>query len=238
MQLCQKCWWTCVRRVEGPEIGTTRYRHKNQRKFEDRILYDAARGETSCSDLHFAKRDTPRSANHNFFCHKIPRRIPELNLELAGLECSMIYGSMDTVARQNALLRFRKKKVNILLVTDVASRGIDIPLLDNTINYDFPTKSKIFVHRVGRVARQGRVGTAVSMVSTDEIPYMLDLYMFLAREPVNAANVGPADSVEDKISRDRNCGEMKEEDCKSIRLATHASQRRTYRLFTTEGIRH
>ena len=134
-------------------------------------------------------------------------------LELAGLECSMIYGSMDTVARQNALLRFRKKKVNILLVTDVASRGIDIPLLDNTINYDFPTKSKIFVHRVGRVARQGRVGTAISMVSTDEIPYMLDLYMFLAREPVNAANVGPADSVEDKISRDRKCGEMKEEDC-------------------------
>ena len=135
-------------------------------------------------------------------------------LQLAGIDCSMIYGSMDTIARQNALLKFRKRKVNVLLVTDVASRGIDIPLLDNAINYDFPTKPKIYVHRVGRVARQGRVGTAISMVSTDEVAYMLDLYLFLGREPIDASGTSPAEDVDEKIARDKQCGDMKEEDCR------------------------
>ena len=124
-------------------------------------------------------------------------------LNLQGMKCSMIYGSMDTQARSNALVAFRLKKVKILLVTDVASRGIDIPLLDNAVNYDFPTKPKIFVHRVGRVARQGRVGTAVSIVSKDEVAYMLDLMMFVGRDPKNAAGMGPANDVTDKIENDR-----------------------------------
>ncbi len=56
-----------------------------------------------------------------------------------------------------------------MIVTDVAARGIDIPLLNNVINYDFPCKSKLFVHRVGRAARAGRSGVAYSLASPDEV---------------------------------------------------------------------
>jgi len=73
----------------------------------------------------------------------------------------------------------------ILVVTDVAARGIDVPLLDNVINYDFPSKPKLFVHRCGRAARAGRSGTAVSLVEPDELPFLYDLSLYLGR-PVKA----------------------------------------------------
>ena len=76
-----------------------------------------------------------------------------------------------------------------MIVTDLAARGIDIPLLDNVINYHFPGKSKLFVHRVGRVARAGRQGIAYSLVAPDEFAHYVDLQLFLGGEcavvPVN-----------------------------------------------------
>uniref|UniRef100_A0A669CIG1 RNA helicase n=1 Tax=Oreochromis niloticus TaxID=8128 RepID=A0A669CIG1_ORENI len=71
--------------------------------------------------------------------------------------------------------------------TDVAARGIDIPLLDNVINYNFPSKAKLFLHRVGRVGRAGRSGTAYSLICPDEMPYVYDLHLFLGR-PVQFAS--------------------------------------------------
>ena len=90
-----------------------------------------------------------------------------------------VYGSMDQEAREQAVANFRTGRWSILIVTDVAARGIDIPLLANVINYDFPGKAKLFVHRVGRVARAGRTGTAYSLIAPDEIPFLVDLQMFL-----------------------------------------------------------
>jgi len=71
------------------------------------------------------------------------------------------------------------------------ARGIDIPMLDNVVNYNFPAKPKLFVHRVGRVARAGRSGSAYSLVSPDEAPYLLDLHLFLGR-PLKLA--GPSET--------------------------------------------
>ena len=56
-----------------------------------------------------------------------------------------------------------------MIVTDVAARGIDIPMLDYVINYDFSPTSKLFVHRVGRVARASRSGTAFNLIAIDEV---------------------------------------------------------------------
>eukprot|EP01027_Heterolobosea_sp_BB2_P003864 GEZU01005819.1.p1 GENE.GEZU01005819.1~~GEZU01005819.1.p1 ORF type:complete len:808 (-),score=272.47 GEZU01005819.1:49-2472(-) len=97
------------------------------------------------------------------------------------IDSSIIYGTMDQTARKINIGKFRARKTKVLIVTDVAARGIDIPLLDNVINYDFPAKPKLFVHRVGRAARAGRSGTAYSLVTMDELPYMVDLHLFLGR---------------------------------------------------------
>ena len=82
--------------------------------------------------------------------------------------------------------------LQIMIVTDLAARGIDIPLLDNVINYHFPPTPKLFVHRVGRVARAGRGGTAYSLISTDEDAYLIDLHMFLGRTLTYAPSGGVA----------------------------------------------
>ncbi|KAH9557438.1 hypothetical protein CY35_07G084300 [Sphagnum magellanicum] len=64
-----------------------------------------------------------------------------------GIDLSVVYGAMDQAARKIHIAKFRARKTMLLIVTDVAARGIDIPLLDNVINYDFPPKPKLFVHR-------------------------------------------------------------------------------------------
>ncbi len=88
---------------------------------------------------------------------------------------------MDQTARKINLAKFKAGKTKIMIVTDVASRGIDVPLLDYVINVDFPPKPKLFVHRVGRAGRAGRQGKTISMVTQEEMAFFLDLQLFLGR---------------------------------------------------------
>lgn len=97
------------------------------------------------------------------------------------IEASFAYGDMDQASRKINLGKFRAKKTSLLIVTDVAARGIDIPLLNNVLNYSFPPTAKLFVHRVGRAARAGRSGTAFSFVDPDETPFMVDLHLYIGR---------------------------------------------------------
>ncbi|KAH3670813.1 hypothetical protein WICMUC_004782 [Wickerhamomyces mucosus] len=103
-------------------------------------------------------------------------------LKDSGYAVSYIYGTLDQRARKQQLLNFRSGLAPLLVVTDVAARGIDIPVLANVINYSLPASSKIFIHRVGRTARAGNRGWAYSIVSDNELPYLLDLELFLGKK--------------------------------------------------------
>ena len=105
-------------------------------------------------------------------------------LRAQGYGVCLVYGSLDQTARKLNIESFRSGRTNILIVTDVAARGIDIPILANVINYGFPSQPKIFVHRVGRTARAGKPGWSYSLISENDIPYLLDLQLFLGRELV------------------------------------------------------
>uniref|UniRef100_A0A8C3VFK4 ATP-dependent RNA helicase DDX54 n=1 Tax=Catharus ustulatus TaxID=91951 RepID=A0A8C3VFK4_CATUS len=116
-------------------------------------------------------------------------------LTAQGIRCTHIYSSLDQTARKINIAKFSQGKCPVLLVTDVAARGLDIPMLDNVINFSFPAKGKLFLHRVGRVARAGRSGTAYSLVAPDEMPYVFDLHLFLGRPLVLAGTQEmPADA--------------------------------------------
>ena len=100
----------------------------------------------------------------------------------AGLKTVFIYGAMDQLTREERLAQFRQKKTRFLIVTDLAARGIDIPLLENVIHFDFPPSLKLFIHRAGRTARAGRNGSSYSLITNDELSYLQDLSSFVGRK--------------------------------------------------------
>lgn len=95
-----------------------------------------------------------------------------LMLRNLGFTAIPLHGQMSQAKRLGALQKFKGKARNILLATDVAARGLDIPHVDVVINYDIPTHSKDYIHRVGRTARAGRSGKSVTFVSQ----YDVELY--------------------------------------------------------------
>ncbi len=93
-------------------------------------------------------------------------------LESSQINCAWIQGEMPQDRRNNAISRFRDGTVNVLLATDVAARGIDIPDISHVINYDLPRTADVFVHRIGRTARAGKKGIAISLVEAHDQPMM------------------------------------------------------------------
>ena len=89
-------------------------------------------------------------------------------LEQAGLTAVAIHGNKSQAARQRALNEFKSGKARVLVATDVAARGLDIPNLPLVINHDLPMVAEDYVHRIGRTGRNGATGEALSLVSPDE----------------------------------------------------------------------
>lgn len=92
-----------------------------------------------------------------------------LMLRNLGFDAIPIHGQMAQPKRIGALNKFKAGERSILVATDVASRGLDIPAVDCVINYDVPTNSKDYIHRVGRTARAGRSGRSLTMVTQYDV---------------------------------------------------------------------
>ncbi|KAF2997012.1 nucleolar DEAD-box protein required for synthesis of 60S ribosomal subunit [Neopestalotiopsis sp. 37M] len=100
-----------------------------------------------------------------FFRQKKEAHRARIIFGLFGLSCAELHGSLNQSQRINAVEDFRDGKVSFLLATDVASRGLDIKGIDTVINYEAPQSLEIYVHRVGRTARAGRAGVAVTIAA-------------------------------------------------------------------------
>ncbi|MFD1315434.1 DEAD/DEAH box helicase [Namhaeicola litoreus] len=93
----------------------------------------------------------------------------------AGISAAAIHGNKTQGARTKALTGFKNNSIRILVATDIAARGLDIPLLPHVVNYELPNVPEDYVHRIGRTGRAGASGEALSLVSTDETGYLKDI---------------------------------------------------------------
>ena len=91
------------------------------------------------------------------------------------LRIETLHGDRTQGARNKALDLFRQGRVPILVTTDIASRGLDIPDVDLVINMDMPETPEAYVHRIGRTARAGRKGVAFSLINIDERTFLRDV---------------------------------------------------------------
>jgi ATP-dependent RNA helicase RhlE len=93
----------------------------------------------------------------------------------AGITAAAIHGNKSQGARTKALAGFKTGAVRVLVATDIAARGLDIPLLPHVINFELPNISEDYVHRIGRTGRAGASGEAISLVSADETTFLRDI---------------------------------------------------------------
>ncbi len=93
-----------------------------------------------------------------------------------GIPANAIHGNKSQPQRQRALDEFRRGKTKILIATDVAARGIDIPGVSHVINYELPNVPEQYVHRIGRTARAGKDGVAIAFCAEDERAYLKDIH--------------------------------------------------------------
>jgi len=93
-------------------------------------------------------------------------------LESAGISAMAIHGNKSQGARKKALAGFKNNDIRVLVATDIAARGLDIPLLPHVVNYELPNISEDYVHRIGRTGRAGANGVALSLVCAEETSYL------------------------------------------------------------------
>ncbi|KAL4320943.1 hypothetical protein AHAS_Ahas14G0061000 [Arachis hypogaea] len=138
-------------------------------------------------------------------CHRL-----SLMLEVLDLEAAALYSFKSQAQRLEALQRFKSGKVSVLLATDVASRGLDIPTVDLVINYDVPRFPRDYVHRVGRTARAGRGGLALSLVTQNDVELVREIEALIERQlEMIEYKENEVLSIMKKVFSAKNVAEMK-----------------------------
>ena len=121
------------------------------------------------------------------------------DLERDGFEAAVIHGNKSQNARQKALNGFRDGKVRILVATDIAARGIDVPGISHVVNFDLPDEAESYVHRIGRTGRNGADGIAITLCDPTENAKLRQVERIIRMKlPVAASYLDQPDPVQPK----------------------------------------
>ncbi len=127
-------------------------------------------------------------------------------LNASGFKADAIHGNKSQNQRERALAAFRAGQSRLLVATDIAARGIDVDGVSHVINFDIPNISETYVHRIGRTARAGAEGSAISLCGDDERGFLRDIERLIRQKvPVREGKPGsvsaPAQSAEPAYRR-------------------------------------
>ena len=156
--------------------------------------------------LRHLLRDATDLKNAIIFCNR-KREVALLykSLQKHGFSVGALHGDMEQSARTAALDQFRKGELPLLVASDVAARGLDIPEVSHVFNFDVPHHPDDYVHRIGRTGRAGRAGTAISLVAPADHKSILAIEKLIG-QPIpraeNSIEVDPSSEAPPQPSRD------------------------------------
>ncbi|MBV6657903.1 MAG: DEAD/DEAH box helicase, partial [Devosiaceae bacterium] len=122
----------------------------------------------------------------------------ERSLKRHGFNAGCLHGDMDQRARMQTLDAFRNNELTLLVASDVAARGLDIPAVSHVFNFDVPTHAEDYVHRIGRTGRAGRSGTAITLATPADGKYVKAIESMIG-QPIPAADAPAEEATEAEI---------------------------------------
>ena len=166
--------------TKDPEVVEVE-RVDDQGKIEEQLLY--------CDDMHHKNRlldHILRDANIDqcviFTSTKAMTEVIADELYEKGFAANCLHGDMPQGWRNRTLMDLRKGRCKILVATDVAARGIDVPTITHVINYDLPKQAEDYVHRIGRTGRAGRTGIAITFAEVNEYVKVHKIEKYIGRK--------------------------------------------------------
>jgi len=152
-------------------------------RIEQKVLFVGQRDKPALLISLLRNPDTGKTIVFTQMKHVANRVVQKL--EAAGIRGVAIHGNKSQSARTKALNGFKRGQYQVLVATDVAARGLDVDDITHVINYDLPLEAETYVHRIGRTARAGADGDAISFCSAEERAYLRDIERLLG-QPVPA----------------------------------------------------
>ncbi len=154
-------------------------------RVEQRVFFvETARKRALLAEILLAERHGPHAGLH---AHQARRRPGRRHLDQTGVPAAAIHGNKTQSQRERALAAFKAGRTPVLVATDIAARGIDVDGVTHVVNFDLPNVPETYVHRIGRTARAGAAGQAISFCDDAERAFLRDIEK-LIRQAIPASD--------------------------------------------------
>lgn len=148
------------------------------------------------------------------------------HLIAAGINSAAIHGNKSQSQRERAMAGFRSGATTVLVATDIAARGIDIEDVTHVVNYELPNVPESYVHRIGRTARAGRTGTAISLCDREEMSLLRDIEKLIGSKLPNGSKTRDVPVKRSRDAKPQNSCVIKTTRSPKQRTVSHAPSKR------------